>query len=772
VVPGLNLIATLNQLLRGRPDLFIERILGQKLKQTKIMNTDHIIPNAHSLTRLRSWSGAAFVAAQLVLSITPVQATPSWTATGSLNTGRAIHSAELLPNGKVLIAGGRTIDGKGGEYLSSAELYNPNTGTWSATGSLNTERANATATLLPNSKVLAVGGKNENGVLNSAELYDSTVGTWVNSSTMSTMRWRHTATLLGNGKVLVTGGSPNVGFLATAELYDPNTGTWTPTGSMNAARAWHTATLLPNGKVLVAGGGNTSSGTSVTSAELYDPASGTWTSTGSLNTARRLHSAILLPDGRVLVSGGSNGTAGYLATAEIYNPATGTWTSTGSLGSARCSDTSVLLPNGTVLVAGGQNSSGNALSSAEIFDPNSGTWTATASLNTGRSVHTATLLPNGKVLVTAGRENLGNGLTSAELYDWFTPVGNWAITGTMNAPRAGHTATSLRNGKVLVAGGENSYQPTIYLTSSESYNPSTGTWSITGSMSEGRTEHTATILTNGRVLVAGGHAGCTLSSAEVYDSSTGNWTPTGSLIAGRYQHTATLLPNGKVLVAGGWDPCVTPTTYSLSSAELYNPATGTWSSTGSMNAHRNRHTATLLPNGKVLVTGGYDGSTGLYLDSAELYDPATGTWSSTGSMSYARWFHSAILLPNNGMVLAAAGVAPGYSEYDYTACELYNPATGTWSVTGDLGVGRTAHTATLLLPSNGKVLIAGGSGGGATAELYDPTTGTWTTTASMNYARTVHTARLLSNGKVLAAGGVGPGRGDGFSQSSAEFYTP
>ena len=157
-------------------------------------------------------------------------------------------------------------------------------GTWTATGSLATARDDHTATLLPNGKVLVAGGYDGSGTLASAELYDPASGTWTATGSLATARYRHTATLLPNGKVLVAGGSDNSGALASAELYDPASGTWTATGSLATARDCHTATLLPNGKVLVAGGFDGSG--SLASAELYDPASGTWTATGSLATAR------------------------------------------------------------------------------------------------------------------------------------------------------------------------------------------------------------------------------------------------------------------------------------------------------------------------------------------------------------------------------------------------------------------------------------------------------------------------------------------------------
>lgn len=291
----------------------------------------------------------------------------TWTMTGgSMETVRESHTATLLPNGKVLVVGGE----QGQEvYLSSAELFDPATGAWTKTGSLNTARSGHTATLLANGKVLVAGGagvigKNYEGRLTSAELYDPNSGTWTLTGSMNTGREWHTATLLPDGKVLVAGGFGYGVFLSSAELYDTTTGTWEETGSLNTARDRHTATLLPNGKVLVAGGSDISG--SVSSAELYDPATGTWTETGALNEPRSGVTATLLPNGKVLVAAGASPSI----SAELYDPAIGTWTLTAAPGERRIAHTATLLPSGKVLLAGGYGS-GVVLSSALLYHPDS-----------------------------------------------------------------------------------------------------------------------------------------------------------------------------------------------------------------------------------------------------------------------------------------------------------------------------------------------------------------------------------------------------------------
>jgi N-acetylneuraminic acid mutarotase len=285
-------------------------------------------------------------------------------------------------------------------------------------------------------------------------------------------------------------------------------------------------------------------------------------------------------------------------------------------------------------------------------------------------------------------------------------------------------------------------------------------WLPTGMMLQPRDNHAATLLSDGRVLVTGGSTSSgQLASAELYDPATGTWSSAGSLSQARMNHTATLLPTGKVLVAGGYG-----SNNFLSSAELYDPATGAWTTTASLQHARVGHTATVLPNGMVLIAGGLN--SGAFPTVTELYDPASGAWYTTNtSLSLGRFFHTATLMPGGKVLVTGGDSTAGRA----TLSEVYDVSTGSWSTVGPLAQGRTNHTATLL--PEGKVLVAGGNGNTGyvtSAELYDPATKAWTLTGPLAQARTFHTATLLPEGKVLVTGGTVSSS----SPTTAELYDP
>jgi N-acetylneuraminic acid mutarotase len=346
----------------------------------------------------------------------------TWSFTGSLHTARDGHTATLLSNGNVVVAGGESNN----LAISSTEVYSPTTHAWSVTDNLNVARANAQALRLANGLVLTAGGCVSNcqgSVTSTAELYNSTTRVWSITGAMTRPRTFFGAVMISGGRVLVMGGCTVLNAngcgsaTATAEIYNPATGKWTATGSMRVARNAFPATVLPNGKVLVAGG-SSAAGDSLSSSELYNPATGTWTLTGRMNVARSDHTAILLATGNVLVAGGENISGTSTVKAELFNPLTGKWTLTGNLNVSRVEHTAALLSNGKVLVSGGMNvtlTTTTVLSSAELYDPVARTWSRTGFLHNARAGHTSTLLHSGVVLDAAGSGPTDE-LISAETY--------------------------------------------------------------------------------------------------------------------------------------------------------------------------------------------------------------------------------------------------------------------------------------------------------------------------------------------------------------------
>ncbi len=359
---------------------------------------------------------------------------------------------------------------------------------------------------------------------------------------------------------------------------------------------------------------------------------------------------------------------------------------------------------------------------ARVSLPHSGSFTTLAAhLTVARSGHTATLLNTGKVLIAGGANGVAD--ASAEVYDPAT--GAFTVTGSMTEVRIGHTATLLNDsslanyGKVLIVGSVD--------TIAELYNPSTGTFTATGSLHHARTSPTATLLSNtgpnaGKVLIAGGNTTAGDLVAELYDPATGTFSDTGSATALRVGHTATLLLDGSVLIAGG---SVT-SDESTATAERYDPATGKFTATGRMTVARTGHTATRFgaqdgtQNGDVLIVG-TDGS-------ADLYNPGTGTFAAVGSLfpNYPPDTSSRTAsLRNDGTVLVGGGyfqeakylfrfvplsgghcVLIGHFPESTSVAALFAPESDGFTETGFLTMSRDTHSATVL--SDGAVLIVGG----------------------------------------------------------------
>ena len=398
----------------------------------------------------------------------------------------------------------------------------------------------------------------------------------------------------------------------------------------------------------------------------------------------------------------------------------------------RFAATATLLANGKVLIAGGAAKEEAASSVAEIYDPSADGFTLAGGMLSGRAYHTATLLNDGRVLIVGGVGTNGHPVRAAEIYD---PAKNqFQPTGNLIQARYDHTATLLRNGKVLITGGDATTATVTNIDTAELYDPATGSFSPTGNvtrvydpaqnkffhlgkMHSARAKHTATLLSDGRVLIAGGGdvGGKSLATAEIYDPKSGRFSVVASMTTSRQMATASRLHNGQVLITGGVDAGGNV----LATAELYNPTrhhftpvTTIFPRGTNMTDERQQHTATVLPNGMVLIAGG--GNERYSLASAELYNPVNGAFACVGgrsagphtlcakSMNEYREGASAVLIGNGTVLIAAGynfGLAPTAGDAGSGAgggnapfnllqtAEFYNPASGTF-VFIDLGVDR------------------------------------------------------------------------------------
>ncbi len=617
----------------------------------------------------------------------------AFVASAQLPAVRGRHASTTLTDGRVLITGGQDAPASG--LYQDSLLFDPSASTYAAGNSMSQTRSMHLAVRLADGRVLFTG--DETSSPTAAELFDPVTDTFAATAGPQVIgRNKHTATLLSDGRVLLAGGDDGAGAVASAELYDPTTNTFSATGSMVSARHSHTATLLNNGLVLICGGDDAAVSAKV---ELFDPEFGTFTEIGTMSSARRDHFAVLLGDGLVLVGGGDDG-VDVTGSADLFDPTTNTFSATGALVVPRDGAAAQLLGNGRVVLAGGEDSGDLPISVTEVYDPSVGAWFQSGGLVLPRARLAPALLPDGTWLVPGGEITpLSSSMTAeSELYD----------------PEIPAPAT---------------FRPTNSLT--------------------GRSRFGLSLLPDGRALVTGGTlVGVEgMTQSEAYDPKSGQWTATGSLNTARMDAVQVLLPNGKVLVAGGQDTIFSP----LATAELYDPATDAWTATASMTAARSETEAVLMGDGTVLVCGGLELAS--VTDVAEVFDPVTETWSTTAdTLTVGRRGHRVIAL-DNGKVLVIGGLLADSSLID--SCELYDPATGQFELTGTMNEPRAEAMATKL--HDGRVLVCGGGdlfSVSSSAEIYDPVAGTWTLLpGSLVVARKGAAAVTMPDGDVMIASG-------------------
>ena len=683
----------------------------------------------------------------------------------------------LLGNGQAMVAGGRDY---ANNLITTTQVFDPRTRTWSTTGAMSTIRIEATSQILQSGKAISIGGANATGTtLATAEIYDPATGTWSATASMTTARRAAASTVLSDGRVLAAGGYNNTTTPTSAEIYDPATGQWTTAASMNRTRTRFSLVTLADGRALAAGGNGTT-------AEIYDPATNTWTLTSPMPTAGSNSTATLLGNGKVLIAGGLP-----TLTQLLYDPSTDTWTTTG-ITNQHTYPTATLLADGRVLLAD---------TTVDIYDPVSNTWTPGAPININNSQSLATRLPDGTVLLTANYSGTviyaptGTPVADIALSGSLTPAGpltagtpstyQLVIANNGSAPardvlvlrgaipeglvinevsgsctgfpcELGDLATGTQTTITITITADPALsQVTTFYLPFEAYPRNFETNRADNTLTPylpvqratastdvvvrlggpGRWQPAAGgLLGNGQAMVAGGrdYANNLITTTQVFDPRTRTWSTTGAMSTIRIEATSQILQSGKAISIGGAN--ATGTT--LATAEIYDPATGTWSATASMTTARRAAASTVLSDGRVLAAGGYNNTT--TPTSAEIYDPATGQWTTAASMNRTRTRFSLVTLAD-GRALAAGG--------NGTTAEIYDPATNTWTLTSPMPTAGSNSTATLL--GNGKVLIAGGLPT-LTQLLYDPSTDTWTTTGITNQ-HTYPTATLLADGRVLLA---------------------
>ncbi len=794
---------------------------------------------------------------------------------GLMTSPRQGASATRLITGSVLITGGMAQSG----ILNNAEIYSPMSQTFAANGTMNVARWLHTATLLNDGTVLIAGGSDlaNKETLDTAEIYDPTAGTFtLLTSTLNTARVGHTATLLNNGQVLIVGGyDPDFGLIADAELYDPSTQTFIDLGDTNSPRYQHSATMLQNGKVLITGGdADPTPNAAFNSAELFDPVAQVFTSVPVPMTAMREgQAAALLNNGQVLITGGDLPGTGSLSSAEVYDPTSNTFAAlTSTMTVPRISHAMNLLNGGKVLITGGAtdaSGSSTPLSSAEVYDPASQTFTATSSMTSVRDHQTTSLLNDGTVLVAGGTDEV-NIFNTAELYmtsqlnglasitiapasptlgmglqQAFTAVGtfgdgssqtlasaiwsssNTGVAAVSNDSTDFGAAASLTQGTTTISAAASGITGSASLTigaptlASIQLDPQDSTlpvgatqqFTATGVYSDGSTQDLTSTATwsSSQLLVAvinsSGMAAGLLQGVSVIQASSGSIsantnlsvsspalasiavTPTSATLAvGASQQfdamgTYTDGSTQDVTTLAAWSSSATTVATVSATGLAVGTGQGSTAITASFESvsasvpisvgTANLVSIAVTPNAAALTVGGTQ-----QLTATAQYSDGT-TQNVTSSSSWASSNSGILNISGAGLATTTAAgeatITATFGSFTGTSVLIANSATAQAS----LNTSRHLHSATIL--ETGQILIAGGvncpSAGSCTylnsAEIYDPSSSTFTnTTGQLAQARSAPSV-LLNNGNVLISGGYFcDSSGNCSSQISAEIYNP
>lgn len=827
-------------------------------------NAGFAIPprNSHAAERLTDGrvlvTGGAWADGNYTSSVIFDPKTGAWSTTGDMAAGRALHCMALLHDGRVLVAGGasKALDGS----LASAEIWSPTTGTWSPAPPMKTARFYAPCMTMKDGRVLVVGGAptadTDSAV---AEIFDPTTSTWTSAPSMAYVKHNPRAALLPSGHVVVVGQGwleeydptantwaapvslgtltkPTVAVLENglalvvgagspgSALYDPTTHALTPTAPTQQKNRGASRVVALHGGGALAVGGVDDTGTELATAERFDAATKTWTATDSLPDRTALLTATPLADGRVLVVAAGKSLA---MPAQLFNGVDGTkcdgpdqcisgYCTDGVCCNRPCGGACEAcdLPGseGTCGAASGTPRTGHSTCAPYVTCDKGAcvqTCSSDAECSTGNVCFTDRKKcgpdrdlcgPNDTVVDRKTGQSkpcapYACGLLGACLTSCATSLdcasGNLCQDGTCVAVPTGDAGGSsggcstggARTGgafallPLLAALGLARRRRRARLSAAAllasllalscgcdagaprpevARTTAAVDWSPAGAMKEPvRIYHSATALADGRVLVVGGGGATVLGSAELFDPATVTWSPAAPLAYARYGHDATALADGRVLVSGGRDA----TNKQLTSAELYDPAANAWSKS-TMAYAREGHVAVRLADGRVLVAGGSTTSTGP-LSSAELFDPTSNTWSATSSMASKRALAAAALL-GDGRVLVVGG------DGALDSSEIWDPASGAWSPGPAPATPRQGGT---LLRVNASTLVLVG-GNGKAVDVLDEHAMTFRAGASLAHIRFDSPAVLLGNGLILLAGGIASTTGSGDVYDDFQTYDP
>jgi len=778
--------------------------------------------------------------------------TGQWIAAASANAvGNSIRLFPLA-NGRILGVGGTSPGTDRG--ISQTELYDPLTDTWQYTGDLQngTKAHGHSAVKLGDGRVLMAGSRLYPSCSSStvAQIYDPTTGAWAATGSMNIARqWSYSngLVLLDNGKVLAVGGERVVqcepgAFLSQTELFDPTTGQWNYTGEMSVARYGPAIAKLLDGRILVCGGrsGDQANAVSLNSCEIYDPAQETWSTTASMMQAASDRSATVLPDGRVLVAGGeTNGFGPWFSTAELYDPATEQWQAIDSMHVARSRQGAILLRDSRVMVFGGLNDSelnpveAYALTFGDDVDedgvPDStdncpllanpdqadsdldGQGDACDTDDDGDEL--ADGIDNCPLLANPDQadsdldgqgdacdsDDDGDGL--ADETDNCPSVanpdqadsdldgqgdacdtdddGDGLADGMDNCPLLanpnqvdsdldgqGDACDADDDGDGLADGTDNC--PLVA-------NPDQADSDLDGQGDACDTDDDGDGLADGNdncPLVANPDQADT-DNDGIGDVCDGGWTTLSPMQTPRADPGSAAIDANRTLVCGGYN--------ANRVCEIFDATTGQWIAAASANAVGNSIRLFPLANGRILGVGGTSPGTDRGISQTELYDPLTDTWQYTGDLQNGTKAHghSAVKLGDGRVLMAGSRLYPSCSSS--TVAQIYDPTTGAWAATGSMNIARQwSYSNGLVLLDNGKVLAVGGERvvqcePGAflsQTELFDPTTGQWNYTGEMSVARYGPAIAKLLDGRILVCGGRSGDQANAVSLNSCEIYDP